>query len=330
MLSKLFIVFLSVVSVVLAILPLLVWTICWLAGRCCGRRIGFAPFGWTAVGLVGLFWLVMGYGYFVGRFQLETNAYEWSYEDLPSTLDGYRIVQISDLHLSSFDDRTKALQHIVNCINQEKPDLICFTGDLVTIGIEEAAPYTSLLRQLSAKDGVVSILGNHDLQIYRRDLSTDEERQAEVERVAQYERDELGWILLRDESVRIGDLTVVGVDNCSCGSIGFRTIYAGDLDKALLGTEGFRILLTHDPTHWRAEVTGKDVPLTLSGHTHNGQGQLFGLNMAKMTYAEPFGWFAEGKQSLYVNAGLGCSILPMRLNCPAEITIITLKKDAIK
>ena len=237
-------------------------------------------------------------------------------------------------------DRPAALQRVVDSINAQTPDLICFTGDIVTIGVEEAMPFKAIMQQLHARNGIFSVLGNHDLMIYR-DFSPAE-RLRQVEQLVAFERDSLGWKVLRDtscvvvrerqgansESVR-DSLTIVGVDNCSCEGQGFRSIYHGDLAAAMRNTDGFRILLSHDPTLWRAEVQDRtNIPLTLSGHTHSGQLRLFGHPLAGLLFQETAGWYyyaAEHPQALYVNSGVGCT-LPVRVNCPAEITVITLHR----
>lgn len=323
------------VDILLAAIPSLIWLICWIVGKCLHYSMPYAPFGWTALGLVAIAWLILAYGFFIGRFQLETKTFDYVHKDLPQKYNELKIVQISDLHLSTFDDRHKALQRIVDSVNAQKPDLICFTGDLVTMGVPEAEPYTDILRQLHAPMGVVSVLGNHDFLLYHHNLKTEAERNTEVERLADYERKVLGWNLLRNESLTFVSqvdpetgtqptITILGVDNSSCDNDGFHTIYAGDLPKAMEGTSGYRILLTHDPAHWRAEAVGQDIALTLSGHTHSGQVRFFGKALSDVSFKESAGWFYAGNQALYINSGLGCT-LPFRLNCPAEITVITLR-----
>lgn len=321
---RLTLIFAVVVGILLTAIPSMLWLICWIAGKFFHLSIGYAPFGWSAVGLVTLAWLTLLYGFLVGRFQLEIQRSDFTHEEITAAMDGYKIVHISDLHLSTFDDRPHALQRFVDSVNAQKPDLICFTGDLVTIGVKEAEPYTEILRQLKATDGVISVLGNHDFLIYRRNFASDDERHQEVEHLAQYEREVLGWHLLRNEHLVLPNhLTIVGVDNSSGSEDGFHTICAADLPKALSGTSAPRIVLTHDPTHWRHEIIGHDVFLTLSGHTHSGQVRFFGRPLSGISFKESAGWVHEGKQFLYINSGLGCT-LPIRLNCPAEITVITL------
>lgn len=317
---------LLVLSIILILLPHLIWLISWLIGLCLGGRVPYAPFDWTAVGLEVMMLLLMGYGVYIGRFRLQVNSEVFYSQHVPAQLDGYKIVHISDIHISTFDDRPSAVQRMVDSINAQRPNLICFTGDLVTMGVSEAEPYTSILKQLHAKDGVYSVLGNHDFLIYRHDLSTDEERTNEVDRLAQYEQDSLGWHVLRNAHSRINEwLTLVGVDNKSGGGQGFHTIQSGDLSKAMEGTDGFRILLTHDPSHWRAEVADQQpIALTLSGHTHAGQVKLFGWPLSATMFRDNIGWINATQQTLYINQCIGCT-LPFRLNCPQEITVITLK-----
>lgn len=343
-------------------LPHVVFGIWWaIASLCHQPAPPYAPFGWTALALVLAAWLVMAYGFFFGRFRLWVNRTDYTSSELPAAFDGYKVVHISDLHLSTFDDRPSALQHIVDSINALQPDLICFTGDLVTEGVAEAQPYIDVLRSLRATDGVVSVLGNHDLLIYSR--FPEEQRLAEVERLAAFERDTLGWQLLRNQHLTltrkssdttdIQTLTIVSVDNSSCDGQGFRTIYSGSLPQALQGTDGFRLLLSHDPSQWMAEIVDKTpVSLTLSGHTHAGQMRIFGHALSDLMFRQSAGWhhhsaYAEHltpqgyhpdtptihhstqtihhptAQSLYVNEGIGCTA-PIRINCPSEITLITL------
>lgn len=288
----------------------------------------YAPFGWSALGLVAAVLLAMAYGFVWGRFRVWVNQTEYANPDIPPAFDGYKIVQISDLHLSTFDDRPAALQRIIDSINAQQPDLVCFTGDLVTMGVAEAAPYADMLRQLRATDGVVSVLGNHDFLIYAQ--LSENEREHEVEKLTNFECEKLGWQLLRNANITIerhGEtIHIVGVDNASCAGQGFRTIHNGDLGKALAGTDGFCVLLSHDPTQWRAEIVEQTaIPLMLSGHTHAGQVRLFGRTLSSLMFRESAGWYRQGTQSLYVNQGVGCTA-PFRINCPSEITVITLKQ----
>lgn len=314
---------------VLAMLPHVLYLLAWVVGKCARFIVPYRPFGYVALALVACCILGILYGYFVGRFRMVTNEVPFAHPEVPEAFDGYRIVQISDLHLSTFNDSPKRLQKVVDEINAQQPDLICFTGDLVSFTSEEVKPYVEILRGLKAKDGVVSVLGNHDYATYVHGFSEVQKQQA-VQSLIAMERDTLGWHLLLNESrqlVRGKDtLTIIGCENQSCSGNGISPIKRGNLNKALSGTRGFRVLLSHDPTHWRGEVLGKAIPLTLSGHTHAAQFRLFGWTPARWFYPESNGLYTEGKQSLYVNQGIGCTV-PFRINAPQEITIVRLMKN---
>ena len=297
----------------------------------------FAPFAYTGLALVLLFCGTMLYGYWFGRKQLRVTETTYTSTQVPAAFNDYKIVHISDLHLSSFADSPAFLQRIIDTINAQQPNLICFTGDFVGFGVEEAIPFTQTLRQLHAKDGIMSVLGNHDFALYHHGM-TEAEKEEKVNQLTAYQRDTLGWQLLRNQSYFIqrdsAYLQIIGVDNTSCQGQGFQTISRGDLMKAirLLGDEakgdGLQILLSHDPSHWRGEVVPKtDIPLTLSGHTHAGQVRLFGYPLSSLMFTESEGWYHNVGQALYINTGLGCT-LPVRLGVPPEITVITLQKPS--
>ena len=350
--------FLIFCIVVLFLCPTLVWLLCWIVARLCHHAMPFALFAYTGLALVLLFMGTMLYGYWFGRFQLRVQPTTYTSPQVPAAFNGYKIVHISDLHLSSFADNPVFLQRVIDTINAQQPDLICFTGDFVGFGVEEAIPFTDMLRQLRAKDGIMSVLGNHDFALYHHGL-TDEQKEQKVEQLTAYQRDTLGWHLLRNQSYIISrdtaHLQIIGVDNTSCQGQGFQTTSRGDLMKAmrLLGDEAkgekMQILLTHDPSHWRGEVVPTtDIPLTLSGHTHAGQVRLFGYPLSSLMFTESEGWYHTTPnnttqsyttlhnatphyttlhhvtQSLHINTGIGCT-LPVRIGVPAEITIITLQ-----
>lgn len=307
-----------------------IWLIVWLLGKYFQWHLTYAPWKWVTIGLVLTTWAMFAYGYFVGRFKLDVNHLKFPHQEVAASFDGYRIVHISDFHLSTFQDSPKQLQRFVDSVNAQNPDLICFTGDLVSLGIGEAAPCTETLKQLRAKDGVCSVLGNHDFFIYSRELIDWKAREERVEELANYQRNVLGWHLLRNENLLItrGDdtLSVLGVDNQSCKEQGFKTVAFGVLSKAMYESSGFRVLLSHDPSHWRCEVVGQeDIPLTLSGHTHDAQLNFFGWSPASLMFKEHAGLYTIGDQSLYVNVGLGCTF-PIRIGANAEITVIDLKR----
>ncbi|MEE0921136.1 MAG: metallophosphoesterase [Paludibacteraceae bacterium] len=336
-----FISFLIFCTIVLLLCPTLVWLICWIIARLCHHNMPFAPFAYTGLALVLLFCGTMLYGYWFGRKQLRVTETTYTSPQIPAAFNNYKIVHISDLHLSSFANSHAFLQRIMDTINVQQADLICFTGDFVGFGVEEAIPFTQTLRQLHANDGIMSVLGNHDFALYHHGL-TNAEKEEKVNKLTIYQRDTLGWQLLRNQSYLIqrdsAYLQIIGVDNTSCLGQGFQTISRGDLNAALqfrgrpagysleAKGNGLQILLTHDPSHWRGEVIPKtDIPLTLSGHTHAGQVRLFGYPLSSLMFTESEGWYHNAGQSLHINTGLGCT-LPIRIGVPPEITVITLQK----
>lgn len=331
--------FIVLVPIVLALLLIFsvhfVWVLTLVIGKIFHFSVSYSPCKWTSIVLVLFAWILMAYGYFLGKFRLDVNRVDYVNSSLPQSFDGYRIVHVSDIHLSTFDNHHDVLRRFVDSVNAQNPDLICFTGDLVTIGVEEAQPFSEILKTLHAKDGVMAVLGNHDFLIYRRDFPNNSLRMAAVEDLSVFEREILGWTLLRNEHYSIvrGDdrLDVLGVDNHSCKGQGFHTVSFGDLKKATVGSSGFRVLLSHDPSQWSAEVVPEtDIPLTLCGHTHDAQLRFFGWSPASWMFREHAGWYHSGtgdkRQSLYVNVGLGCT-LPLRIGANAEITVIDLKRE---
>lgn len=264
------------------------------------------------------------YGSLIERNTFRVKKIELAYENLPEGFRDYRIVHISDIHARSFSKREKSLQRAVDKINALDPDMIAFTGDLITMTPDELDPISAVLSSMKAKDGVFSVLGNHDYCMYS-DMSQTEKQKC-LEDLIIKER-EMGWDLILNEHriVRKGkdSIAVIGVENTS-PSRHFPS--RGDLDKASEGTEGmFRLLLSHDPMHWEAEIIGKDYPLTLSGHTHAMQVSIFGWSPSSLIFKHHRGLYTEGIQNIYVNKGLGETIFPARIGAIPEITLITLK-----
>lgn len=327
---RMMLIFGAAMTLLVVLLPNILWLLGFLVSLFSGKHLRYAPFGYASLALALAVVLALAYGYRFGRWNLRIKEVEYHNDKLPAAFQGFRIVHISDLHLCTFDDKPEKLQKFIDAVNAQNPDLVCFTGDLVTIGKEEAQPYTKVLRSLSARHGVVSVFGNHDFLIYNRAYASEKERLDAVEELSRYEREELGWTLLRDSSKVItasdsSSLTIVGVDNKNCTGQGFKTINSGDLFKAMKGMEGFTILLSHDPGHWDAEILPQtDIPLTLSGHTHAAQFSLFGWNPSSWMFKRTYGRYDEQGQTIYVNPGLGCT-LPFRIGARPEVTVITLK-----
>lgn len=246
---------------------------------------------------------------------------------LPRAFDGLRIVQISDMHLGSFSADTDVVQHGIDLINAEKPDLILFTGDLVNNYAEEVEPWLQTVGQLQARLGKFSILGNHDYGDYSGWASAAD-KEANLDRLKAHHRT-MGFRLLLDEHLPIeqdGDqFTLIGVQNW-----GTRFQQYGDLAKAVAGTDPskFRLLMSHDPTHWDAQVRATGIDLMLAGHTHGAQ---FGLTInghtyspAQWIYEEWAGLYEKEGLQLYVNRGFGFLGFPGRVGMPPEITVMTL------
>ena len=280
------------------------------------------------VGASALF--VMGYilyGAFFGTENFQIRETTILSKELPKGFENYRIVQISDIHCGSWAGDTKALQKAVNLINAQEPDLIVFTGDLVNNIATELDEFMPVLSQLKAKDGVNSVLGNHDYAMYIP-WESPEKKEQNLLALKQKQAD-MNWILLNNRHVKLyqnGDsLAIIGVENC--GRPPFPN-YA-KFPEAMEGTEGmFKILLSHDPSSWRREVLPEtDIQLTLSGHTHAMQTKIFGFSPAVWVYPEYEGLYTEGKQMLYVNIGLGHLMYPLRLGAWPEITLLTLKRE---
>ena len=273
--------------------------------------------------------LVMAYGAWIGRERPQVKEVEISLKGLPESFDGYRLVHISDIHARSYVARRESLQKVVGMINGMEPDLIAFTGDLITLDATELKPVNEILRELQSKDGIVSVVGNHDYGIYADPSHKGSLRRILSEVIEEEER--MGWNVLLDDNMIIrrgqDSIAVIGVQNTS-PSRHFPS--KGNLTQASAGTEGiFRILLTHDPMHWEEDILGKDYPLTLSGHTHAMQFSIFGWSPSSLIFRQHRGLYTENDQHLYVNIGLGETILPFRIGTRPEITLITLKKQSI-
>lgn len=316
--------------------------------------------------------IVLFYGMFIGRNHYVVNELEIVSRDVPESFDGYRIVQISDLHLESFGSRSRSLARAVSKVNALNPDLILFTGDLVTSHPSEMDGLEHVLSGLEAKDGICSVLGNHDYCIYRR-WESDSLRAAAVRELVARE-ESLGWHVLMNSCVNIvrprsgissgavsesvsasssapdsvfmpaaaDTISVAGVENISQTS--YFPSY-GDLDKAMAdAADSFRILMTHDPTHWHKAISQyPDIDLTLSGHTHAMQFSIFGWSPSSLIFDEYRGLYiktpggqvsssrhrtsvsSDSGNLLYVNIGLGETAIPSRFGAAPEITLFTLR-----
>lgn len=295
------------------------------------KKLKYRRFGYFCLANSAVWTLMALYGFVFGRFKYEVTELEYAHHDIPEVFDGYRIVQISDMHLEGFEGHEAFVDTLVNAINDLRPDLVCFTGDLVSFSSDGLLPYINTLQRIQTRDGVISILGNHDYGIYHRTLVTDKNNEEDRAKLINIQRDSLDWTLLLNENyiLRRGEdsIAIIGSENQACTV--HPKVQRGDLRKAMEGTDGcFQILLTHDPTHWDAEVLDNtQIPLTLSGHTHAMQFRLLGWSPCNWFYKRAYGYYEENGQSIYVNIGLG-QIMPFRIGATPEITLITLRKNS--
>ncbi|SMO64741.1 hypothetical protein SAMN06265379_10460 [Saccharicrinis carchari] len=275
------------------------------------------------------------FGMHKGRFNFFTKHQKLFFPNLPSAFDGFKIIHISDIHLGSFASNYHKLEGIVDIINNEKADVIFFTGDLVNNFYEETLGWDKVFTGLKARYGKFSILGNHDYGDYT-DWKTPREKEINFKGIVDAHK-KFGFRLLRDQSLAIEkdgeEIALTGVENW--GQPPFPQY--GNLQKAMAGTENhpFKILLSHDPDHWDAEVTNKTTyDLTLAGHTHGMQLGIdwkgFKWSPAKYKFKRWDGLYQHKNQYLYVNRGLGFLGMPARIGMPPEITVLQLAKGSAR
>lgn len=276
----------------------------------------------------GLWWSAL-----VTRNSIHVNEVTIDIPGLPEAFDGYRIVQFSDAHVGTYGTDTAFVSRAVDRMNALGADLIVFTGDIVNRRTDELEPHATPLSRLTAPDGVLAILGNHDYGDYSEWPSATDKTD-NMKRLYALNR-RMGWRLLLDETVMLhrgGDsIAVIGVENI--GDAPFPAY--GSLERAYPGSLSdsvAKILLSHNPAHWSdsiADMPGANVALTLSGHTHAMQCELFGWSPAKYRYRLWGGLYrSRGGRQLYVNIGLGAVGMPVRIGqAVPEITSITLKRQ---
>lgn len=285
-----------------------------------------------ALGLAAIPFTSLLYGMYKGKYNFRVLKYTLHFEDLPSAFDGYRITQISDIHSGSFDNKEK-IEYAVDLVNEQKSDVLLFTGDMVNNKATEMLPWKDTFGRLKAKDGKFSVLGNHDYGDYV-DWPSKEEKAQNFEDLKTIQK-EIGFDLLLNDSRYLeknGErIALIGVENWGKG--GFKK--SGDLKKASENIEAndFKILMSHDPSHWDEVVIKDDYRyhLTLSGHTH---GMQFGIEIpgwikwspVKWRYKHWAGIYEELGQTINVNRGFGYLGYPGRVGIWPEITVIELKK----
>lgn len=285
-----------------------------------------------AMGLGSIPFISLIYGMFQGKYNFKVLTYELAFEDLPEAFDGYQITQISDIHAGSFDNREK-VKYAVDLINKQKSDALMFTGDLVNSLASEMDDWKDVFGEIKAKDGIYSILGNHDYGDYYK-WKDPKDKEENFEKLLKVQ-EEMGWQMLRNEHAFIrkddAKLAIVGVENWGKG----RFKKAGDIDKACYGLtkDDFKIALSHDPSYWDKVLHNhqKNLHLTLSGHTH---GMQFGIEIPgwfkwspiQYRYKQWAGIYQFKENFINVNRGFGYLAYPGRVGIWPEITVIKLKK----
>lgn len=276
--------------------------------------------------------LLIVWGMIFGRHNYDIQQVEISFDNLPPAFDGYKIVQISDLHAGSSLHFTNRLQQAVDIINRQHPDLIVFTGDMVNNFAEEAQPLIPIFSQLKATDGQFATLGNHDYGGYHnwKNPTDSVANHTELEKAIRM----MNFTLLKNEATVISrdslsQIAVVGIENWGIKKWNPKR---GNLSLATQQVDSiaFKILLSHDPAFWHEKMEHKtNIALTLSGHTHGMQLSLklgnTRISGARLRSRHWWGLYHTGTQYLYVNCGLGVIGYPGRVGMPPEITVITLR-----
>ncbi len=313
------------VMMAFVVVPLAIFFLCrYLLPRRWGKKVG--------ISLSMIIILFAFYGMFVGYQQLEIRQVEYRSKDLPAAFDGYRIAVFSDAHVGTMTGtRQWLLERAVDSMLALRPDMIVFVGDLQNVYPDEIVEHLPQLSRLKAPDGVYSVLGNHDYAIYEPDDSLTKE--ANAKKTQALER-QAGWTLLMNEHRVIhrdsDSIIIAGMENW--GTVK-RMPRKGDVAKTLAGlnlpasitNNPFVLMLQHDPTAWRELILPQcHAQLTLSGHTHGGQANVFGFSPAVFSYENYGGWVYDGSRALFVSTGLG-ALIPFRLGLPGEIVLLTLR-----
>ena len=270
--------------------------------------------------------IIVIYGCTIGFSRLDIRHVEYSSPDLPKAFDGYKIVQFSDAHVGTYgSSHASVLRKAVDSINAQNADLVVFTGDVQNMEPKELYQFTPLLSSIRAKDGIFSVLGNHD---YAQYIKASDEKKAANERELVSLEQQFGWDLLMNSNRAIrrnGDsIVIAGMENDGRPPFPQKA----DIRKTLAGVNGnaFIVMLQHDPSAWRRTILPKSkAQLTLSGHTHAGQLKIFGWSPAAISYEEWDGMYYEGDRAMNVSAGVG-GFIPFRLGASNEIVVITLRK----
>ena len=286
----------------------------------------------VALGLAAVPFLSLIYGMTIGKYNYKVIRQTLFFPDLPEAFDGFKITQISDIHSGSFDNEEK-IRYAIDLINEQEADLLLFTGDIVNAKAEEMHPWIDIFNGIKKYEyGKYSILGNHDYGAYL-DWKSEKAKAENFDAIKDLHR-QIDFKLMLNENVKIkkgnDEIALIGVENWGRHFGEF-----GDINKASenLTKEGFKILMSHDPSHWEYIVKNhpKNIQLTLSGHTH---GMQFGIeipgyfkwSLAQYMYKQWAGLYEEFGRYIYVNRGFGFHAYPGRVGIMPEITVFELKK----
>lgn len=287
-----------------------------------------------ALGVAAIPFLSVLHGVLVGRFKYTIYKTVLEFDDLPEAFDGFTITQISDIHCGSFDNQEK-LDYAIDLVNQQNSDLLLFTGDLVNSRASEMDKWLSSFKKLKEhRYGNYSVLGNHDYGTYAK-WSSKEDEELNFEQICDLSP-QMGFTLLRNQNVTLTkngqSIFLAGSENWGAR---MNFMKYGDLDKTLQGVESedFKVLMSHDPSHWEAQILAhpKNIQLTLSGHTHGSQ---FGIDIpgfikwspVQYIYKQWAGLYEKGRKYLYVNRGFGYHAYMGRTGIWPEITVIEMRR----
>jgi len=307
----------------LVAVPKLIFVTCSVLGlllrRTVGTRINWGNYVGVVLSVAAIYMLI--YGSMVGVRRFAVRHVDLYFDDLPVSFDGYRLVHFTDVHVGSIEPQL--LERVVTAINASGADAIVFTGDLQNLQPGELDGYGGLFGSLRAKDGVFSVLGNHDYSAYV-DIGHEEKRANEREMIKRQR--EYGWTLLLNDNrvLRRGtdSIVIAGGQNGGHNPAARRI----DLRKTLAGvaSDAFVVLLQHDPSEWRSHILPETgAQLTLSGHTHGGQVSLLGFRPIDIFEHEAGGLYREGGRVMYVSTGVG-GLVPFRIGIIPEVVVMTL------
>ncbi len=308
------------------IIPKAIFALCsflgWIICRLCHKRNNWGNIIGLLLGVFIIF--VTIYGSTIGFRKLEVYHVDYYSKQVPKSFDGYRIVHFSDLHLGTYNGHESMVEKIVDSINAQKPDLVAFTGDIENMQPKELYPFIPILSKIKARDGVYSVLGNHDYAGYIK--ADDLRKVANEKELVSLER-QFGWNLLLNSNKKIKRskkdyIVIAGMENDGRPPFPQKS----DISKALKGVNdnAFVIMLEHDPTSWERTILPESkVELTLSGHTHAMQFGIFGWSPSALVYKQWGGMYYEDDRAINVSKGAG-GFIPFRFGASNEIVVITL------